>query len=76
MSYTPSFVAPPPQQHFEIPQNMIPGDSQLRDDIVPGMLAPESLYWPTPDFNLFNLDLSSLESELVDRGVGALGFHI
>ncbi|CRL22014.1 Fungal transcriptional regulatory protein, N-terminal [Penicillium camemberti] len=66
----------PSTQHFEPPQNVDVVDEQSCRYAACGSQLPEPLFIPTPDFNLFCPEFSSLESELVELGVGSLGYPV
>lgn len=58
----------------EPPQNTNLVESQIRHDGAFEMRVPEPMGVPTPDFDLFCPEFSSLESELVGLGMGASDF--
>jgi hypothetical protein len=65
-----------PTQHFELPRNIdLVDDRNCRVAAFETQL-PEPFYIPTPDFNLFCPEFSSLESDLVELGVGSLGYPV
>lgn len=60
----------------ETPRNIDLADGQVGHDHAFEMQVPGPAYMPTPDFDLFRPDFSSLESELVGLGVGAPYFSL
>lgn len=66
----------PSTQHFEPPQNVDVVDEQSCRYAACDSQLPEPLFIPTPDFNLFCPEFSTLESELVELGVGSLGYPV
>ncbi|KAJ5857805.1 hypothetical protein N7455_008699 [Penicillium solitum] len=64
----------PSTQHFEPPQNVDVVDERSCRYAACDSQLPEPLFIPTPDFNLFCPEFSSLESELVELGVGSLSY--
>ena len=65
-----------PTEHFELPRNTDLVDNRNCRNAAFETQLPEPLYIPTPDFNLFCPGFSSLESDLVELGVGSLSYAV
>ncbi|KAJ5087487.1 hypothetical protein N7456_011103 [Penicillium angulare] len=61
-----------PPQHYEPLQNIDMIDDRNRRYAPFDTRLPEPCFIPTPDFNMFCPEFSSLESELVELGMGSL----
>ena len=61
---------------FEPPQNVDVVDERSCRYATCDSQLPEPLFVPTPDFNLFCPEFSSLESELVELGMGSLSYPV
>ncbi|KAJ5492164.1 transcriptional regulator family: Fungal Specific TF [Penicillium expansum] len=61
-------------QQYELPQNTTSLNDGVRHDLGSSIQVPEPVQMPTPYFNLFCPEFSTLESELVEFGVGSLNF--
>ncbi|KAJ5757653.1 uncharacterized protein N7511_006347 [Penicillium nucicola] len=61
-----------PTRSSSIPQNVELINEQSSQYATFDTQLPEPFFIPTPEFNLFCPELSSLESELVELGVGSL----
>lgn len=61
-------------QQCELPRNTDLLDDGARHDLASSMQVPEPAQIPTPYFNLFYPEFSTLESELVEFGVGSTNF--
>ncbi|KAJ5610222.1 hypothetical protein N7510_006941 [Penicillium lagena] len=65
-----------PTQHIELPQNFDVVDEQSCRNAAFDIQLSEPFFIPTPDFSLFCPEFSSLESELVELGVGSLSYPV
>jgi hypothetical protein len=61
-------------QQRELPRETDLLNDGVRLDLASSMQVPEPVQIPTPYFNLFCPEFSTLESELVEFGVGAPNF--